>query len=252
MGRRKALGLSALDDKLLDGLRFCTKVYDLFDQIRSEPDGLGKIRLLSTKREKRLLEELIPITQYIQARYHVGNRMKVRWLSGSQPYDAIIWTPLPMVNKGGMPRKITLEVTTSTHEFAHFARKQVHETGGSFGPKGIQIDKATRVPVSKPYVYSGGEHISDLALQIIGRLSAKVKKQYPPNTVLIINCETDGLIFADEWKAAIQQVEGLGIHKSFREVFIVASRGNHSACLWGSGKQQQRRKNSKHPAKRTS
>ena len=112
MGRRKALGLSALDDKLLDGLRFCTKVYDLFDQIRSEPDGLGKIRLLSTKREKRLLEELIPITQYIQARYHVGNRMKVRWLSGSQPYDAIIWTPLPMINKGGTPRKITLEVTT--------------------------------------------------------------------------------------------------------------------------------------------
>lgn len=80
--------------------------------IRSEPDGLGKIRLLSSKREKRLLEELIPITQYIQTRYHVGNRMKVRWLSGSQPYDAIIWTPLPMVDKGGMPRKITIEVTT--------------------------------------------------------------------------------------------------------------------------------------------
>lgn len=90
MGRRKALGLSALDDKLLDGLRFCTKVYDLFDQIQSEPEGLGKIRLLSSKREKRLLEELIPITQYIQARYRVGNRIKVRWLSGSQPYDAVI------------------------------------------------------------------------------------------------------------------------------------------------------------------
>jgi hypothetical protein len=85
-------------------------------------------------------------------------------------------------------------------------------------------------------LYSGGEHISDLASQIIGRLSAKAKKEYRPNTVLIINGETDGLIFADEWKAAIQQVEGLGIHKSFREVFLVASRGNHSACLWGSGK----------------
>ena len=252
MGKRTPLDLSALDDKLLDGLRFCLKVYDLCDQIRSEPEGLAKIRLLSSKREKRLLEELIPIAQYIQARYHVGNRIKVRWLSGSQPYDAIIWTPLTMVNKGGMPRKITLEVTTSTHKFAHIARKQLHETGGSFGPKGIQIDKVTRVPVSKPYVYSGEEHITDLALQIIGRLSAKAEKQYPPNTVLIINCETDGLILADEWKAAIQQVEGLGIHKSFREVFIVASRGNHSACLWGSGKQQQRRKGNRHLTKRSS
>src|SRR5689334_18068780 len=97
MGKRKPLDLSALDDNLLDGLRFCTKAYDLLDQIRAEPDGLGKIRLLSSKREKRLLEELLPIAQYIQARYRTGNRLKIRWLSGSQPYDAIIWTPIAMV-----------------------------------------------------------------------------------------------------------------------------------------------------------
>jgi hypothetical protein len=60
MGTRKPLDLSALDDKLLDGLRYCTKVYDLFDQIRSEPDGLGKIRLLSSQREKRLLPRSFP------------------------------------------------------------------------------------------------------------------------------------------------------------------------------------------------
>ena len=46
MPKRKPLDLSALDDRLLDGLKFCLKVYDLFDQVRSEPDGLGKIRLL--------------------------------------------------------------------------------------------------------------------------------------------------------------------------------------------------------------
>lgn len=32
---------------------FCLKVYDLFDQVRAQPDGLGKIRLLKSKREKR-------------------------------------------------------------------------------------------------------------------------------------------------------------------------------------------------------
>ncbi|HTX39049.1 MAG TPA: hypothetical protein VME43_28690 [Bryobacteraceae bacterium] len=68
MGKRKPFDLPALDDKLLDGLKFCIRVYDLLDQIRSEPDGLGKIRLLASKREKRLLEELLPIAQYIQAR----------------------------------------------------------------------------------------------------------------------------------------------------------------------------------------
>ncbi len=238
MPKRKLLDLTALDDKLFDGLRFCMKVYDLLDQIRSEPDGLGKIRLLSSKREKRLLEELLPIVQYIQARYHAGNRLKIRWLSGSQPYDAIVWTPLKAVIHAGMPRKITLEVTTSTHEFTHVARKQLHETGGSFGPKGITVDKKTRQIISTPYVYDGPEHIRDLASQIIGRLSAKAEKDYPPNTVLIINCETDGLILAEEWSAAIQHVESLGIHKSFREVFLLAPRGHHSASLWGSHKRK--------------
>jgi hypothetical protein len=134
---RKALDLSSLDGKLLDGLKFCIRVYDLFEQVRSEADGIEKLRLQSSKREKRLIEELIPITQYIQARYHLGNRFKLRWLSGSQPFDAIVWTPLRTVKYAGVPRKITLEVTSSRHEFTHLARKQLHETGGSFGAKGI-------------------------------------------------------------------------------------------------------------------
>lgn len=252
MAKRKPIDLSALDDTLIDGLRFCTKVYDLLDQIRSEPDGLGKIRLLSSKREKRLLEELLPIVQYIQARYHAGNRLKIRWLSGSQPYDAIIWTPLKAVAHAGMPRKITIEVTTSTHEFTHLTRKQLHETGGSFGPKGIQIDKKTRQIVSTPYAYDGPEHIRDLVLQVIGRLSAKLDKNYPANTVLIINCETDGLILADEWNSAMQYVESIGLHKSFREVFLLAPRGHHSASLWGSRKQPARRTTGKTPAQSAS
>jgi hypothetical protein len=86
MWKRKPLDLASLDDKLLDGLKFCLKVYDLFDQVRAELDDLGKIRLLKSRREKRLLEELLPIAQYIQARYRTGNRMKIRWLSGSQSY----------------------------------------------------------------------------------------------------------------------------------------------------------------------
>jgi len=252
MGTRKPFDLPALDDKLLDGLKFCMKVYDLLDQIRSEPDGLGKIRLLASKREKRLLEELLPIAQYIQARYHTGNRLKIRWLSDSQPYDAIVWTPMIAVRKAGMPRKITLEVTTSTHQSAHLARKQLHETGGSFGPKDIRVDKTTRQIVSTPYVYNGAEHIGDLINQIIGRISAKAQKDYPPNTVLIINCETDGLILPDEWRSAIQHVENLGIHKSFREVFLYSPKGNHTASIWGSNKQQQRKLNRQQRAKSSS
>ena len=238
MPKRKLLDLSTLDDKLLDGLKFCLKVYDLFAQIRSEPDGIGKIRLLKSKREKRLMEELLPIAQYIQFKYRAVNRMKVRWLSGSQPYDAIIWAPLEFVKHTHTPRKIFLEVTTSTHEYAHLALKMLHETGGTFGPKSIRPNKKIGVPDSVPYVYSGSERIGDLALQIIGRIADKAEKAYPHNTVLIVNCHADCLILENEWTEAVKVVEGSGVHKSFREVFLTEPVGSHCATLWGSRKRK--------------
>jgi hypothetical protein len=232
MPKKRKLDLSTLDDKLLDGIKFCSKVYDLFDQVRAEPDGIGKLRLQPTKREKRLIEELLPIAQYIQFRYGVGNWIKVRWLSGSQPYDALLWSPLLMVQKAGVPRKMFVEVTTSIHENAHIARKMLHEGGFSFGPKSIRINKQTGVPESVPHVNVNDENVSDLTLQIIERLTAKALKGYPANTVLIVNCNADGLIFEDEWNNAIERVKSTQLHKAFREVFLIDPVGRHFSSLW--------------------
>ncbi|HEY5073299.1 MAG TPA: hypothetical protein VII34_01300 [Pyrinomonadaceae bacterium] len=86
------LDLAAIDNQLLDGLEFCTRVYDLFDRARKQPDGIARLRLRPSNIEKRLIEELIPIARYLQARYREGRRIKVRWLSGSQSYDAVLWS----------------------------------------------------------------------------------------------------------------------------------------------------------------
>jgi hypothetical protein len=150
MKTRQRLGLSTFDDKLLDGLVFCGKVYDLFDQVRSGPDGIAKLRLRSTKVEKRLIEELIPIARYIQARYREGRRIKVRWFSGSQPYDAILWSSGALVEHRAAPSKLLLEVTTCVHQNEYLTRQLLQERGGSFGVKGISRDKKTRHIVSKP------------------------------------------------------------------------------------------------------
>jgi hypothetical protein len=65
----KTLDLTAFDGKLIDGLRFCRKVYDLFEHIKSEADGVRRLRLRPSITEKRLVEELIPLARYVQARY---------------------------------------------------------------------------------------------------------------------------------------------------------------------------------------
>lgn len=151
MPTQQLLDLSTFDGQLLDGLDFCRKVYDLFDQVMREPGGIAKIRLRQTKTVKRLVEELIPVASYVQARYRVGRRIKVRWFSGSQPYDAILWSSGSLVKQRLAPRKLFVEVTTSVHENDYLARRLLHELGGSFGVKGISRHKKAGNIVSKPH-----------------------------------------------------------------------------------------------------
>jgi hypothetical protein len=234
MRRKVELDLSTFDDRLLDGLSFCRKVYDLFDQLSAEPGGIAKLRLRPTNTEKRLIEELIPIARYLQARYREGRRIKVRWFDGSQPYDAILWSSGEAVERSVAPRRLYVEVTTSVHENEHLARRLLHDRGGSFGVKGISRDKQTGDIISKPHVHTNDELSTDLAAQIIERLKSKSEKSYPPGTVLVINCVTDNLILDSEWNDAIERVTEARAHLAFREVFLLDILMSHSATLYGS------------------
>jgi hypothetical protein len=236
------LDLSAFDDQLLDGLDFCGKVYDLFDQVGRGPDGTAKLRLRRSKLEKRLLEELIPLAHYVQARYREGRRIKVRWLSGSQPYDAILWSSGALVEHRMAPRKILVEVTTSVHPNKYLLRQLLHRRGGSFGVKGISRDKKSGEIVSKPYVHSNDELATDLAGQILECLKSKSNKQYPPGMVLIVNCVPNGLILDSEWNDAIEQVTKAQAHLAFGEVFLLETVMSHSTTLYGDRKRGSRRK----------
>lgn len=237
---RQKLNLSTFDDQLLDGLDFCRKAYDLLDQVQAETDGIARIRVRRTLSEKRLIEELLPIASYVQARYCVGRRIKVRWLSGSQSYDAILWSSGGLVEHGKAPRKLFVEVTTSVHQNEYLARRLLHERGGSFGVKGISRDKKTGGIVSKPYVDTPDELAADLAGQIIERLRTKSAKGYPLGTVLIVYCVPNGPIRDSEWNDAIERVTKAQLHLAFLEVFLIEPVMSYSVTLYGSRKRKRR------------
>jgi hypothetical protein len=213
-------GFTALDNQLLDGLVFCGHVYDLFDQVRRGPDGVKNLRLRTSKLEKRLIEELLPIARFIQARYREGRRIKVRWLSGSQPYDAILWSSGTIVQHRMAPRRLLVEVTTAVHPNEHLARRLLHEQGGSFGVKGISRDMKTRAIVSRPYVHKNDEIVTDLAVQIADCITSKSAKGYPFGTALIVQCVTNSLTLDSEFTDAVERVRARQIHHAFREVFL--------------------------------
>lgn len=231
MPTKRRSDLSTFDNRLLDGLNFCRKVYSLFDQIRKGANGITKLRLLETTTEKRLVEELIPIARYVQARYHEVRRIKVRWLSGSQSYDAILLSSGARVEHGLSPRRVFLEVTTSIHQNEHLVRQLVNEGEGSFGVKGVWRDKKTRKIISEPHVHHENELATDLADQIVDRLKSKSGKNYSPETVLVINCVTNSIILDPEWSAAIERVRKAKLHSAFQEVFLIDGRMSRSTTL---------------------
>lgn len=241
MPTRQQLDLSIFDGQLINGLDFCRKVYDLFEQMSDIPEGIAKLRLRPTKKFKRLIEELIPIARYVQARCREGRRINVHWSSGSQPYDAILWSSGSTVERGTAPRKLFVEVTTSVHQNEHLVRRLLHERGGSFGVKGILRDKKTGNIISRPHVDEGNELVTDLVGQILERLKSKSGKNYPAGTVLIVNCVPNCLIYDFEWNDAIERVTKAQLHLTFREVFLLETVMSYSATLYGERNRGRRR-----------
>jgi hypothetical protein len=80
--------LSQFDGELIDGLQFCANAYALFEQIRGTEDGPSRLRIRATNIEKKLIEELLPMCKYVQAKYRAGRYISVRWVNGSQQFDA--------------------------------------------------------------------------------------------------------------------------------------------------------------------
>ena len=237
---RPRLDLSAFDGRLIDGLEFCAKVYDLFDQTQQAPGGISALRLRATPTAKKLLEELIPIARFVQARYRQGRRIKVRWFKGSQPYDAVLWSSGGLVKHGMARRRQLVEVTTAIHPSNYLSREELDKKGMSWGAKQIRRDKRTRDIVSEPYVYERNERETDLSSQILDCLKKKGAKSYPPSTVLIINCESEGLLLEDEWDEAIARVKKAEDLLTFREVFLVETGKAWSVTLHGTPKAKRR------------
>lgn len=226
--------LDDFDNHLMNGLDFCKKAYGLFEEIRRGLNGIGRLRLRKGRLEKKLIEELLPIARYIQARYSHGRQIKVRWIDGKQNYDARLLSIGVLVEKRFAPKRQYVEVTTAVHENDHISRRLMNEQGHTFGIKGIQKNPNTGKYVSRPHVYTNNEAQDDLAQKILDRIKAKNRKVYPRRTTLIIQCFLDTLFREDEWEHAIQKVRSRGIEYRFHEIFLFDSNHHYSTTLFGT------------------
>ncbi|MDD5405915.1 MAG: hypothetical protein PHE73_03105 [Sulfurovaceae bacterium] len=215
---KKMYNLSHLNGKLFDGLEFCSEVYTLFEKIRSEPDGIKKLRLRASPTEKLILEELLPICRYVQKYYRTGRYISVYWIDGNQSYDAKILQKGCYVEHGHYPAQAYLEITSAMHKNEHWTWK----LDMSFAPEGISGNKNSKVS-SEPVVFTNQEHIEKFAPIVLKQISKKASINYPENTSLVVQCHLNSLYTSDDWELLIDQVtKKLPKHK-FQEILMYDS-----------------------------
>jgi hypothetical protein len=211
--------LSQFDGQLIDGLQFCAKVYALFEQTRSTEGGPSRLRMRTTDLEKKLLEELLPICKYVQAKYRAGRYISVRWVDGDQQFDAEVRQSGAYINQGYFPEDAYLEVTCVMHPNEYLSRELLDKGGVAFGLDGIRRLK-TREIRSEPVVHTNREFISSFAALILQQVGKKADINYPPETTLVVQSSLNTLYTPDEWEALVAQVRtGLPNH-AFREIFM--------------------------------
>ena len=210
--------LSHLDGKMIDGLSFCSEVYAIFEKVRAKSGGKERLRNRATPTEKLIIEELLPACKYLQTYYRAGRYISIRWIAGSQSYDAELHQEGDYINHGYYPAKAFLEITSAMHKNEHWTWK----LGGGFAPEGIIKPKNGKV-ISKPVVFTNYEHVENFIPLVLNQIVKKSNIPYPENTSLVVNCYLNSLYTIDDWELLVQKTkESLPPH-SFREIIIYDS-----------------------------
>ena len=226
-GKQSIPELAQFDGHFLDGLRFCSKAYKLFETIRRGVGGASRMRRRPTRLEKKLLEELLPICRYVQASYRLGRYLSIRWIDGDQQYDAELRQRGAYVSKDYYPARAYLEVTCVMHRNEYLVRELLDTKGHAFSLEGIRRLKNRDIE-SVPVAYSNREVVASYAESIRERLKAKAQKQYPKNTTLIVECTLNLPYSEDEWDDLMGRVSPVLAACPFPEVYFYDTLSQHS------------------------
>jgi hypothetical protein len=232
---RKYMGYNELDifhDKTMDGLLFCRKVYMLFNKIRRKPNGIEHLRMRESSVEKKLIEEILPISRYIKAKYCEGRIIKVKWINGNQQYDAIIKQKGGIVDNMHLHKECFIEATCAVHKNDYLLREKINNGGPVFGVGGLKREKKTGNILSVPIVREHPKFISDFAKIIVNRIRDKNEKPYPKNTILVVDCHLDTCYLDDEWHILINTVKNETGSSNFIELFLYDSIMGHCTTFY--------------------
>lgn len=174
--------------------------------LRTEPGGIERLRLRSGKDEKRLLDEILPICRYVQTYYRHGRYISVRWVNGSQSYDAELVQSGGYVTQGYYEQNALLEITSAMHPNEYLTWELLNQGKTVFAPEGIDAKRGTPL-TSQPVIFTNSEHVLGFVPIVVSSIRRKTDIQYPENTPLVVHCHLNILYVPSDWQLLASEVE---------------------------------------------
>lgn len=225
--------LSHFDGNSIDGLQFCAQAYELFEAIRRAEDGRSRLRMRASPIEKKLVEELLPICRYVQAKYRLGRYIAVKWIDGNQQFDAEFNQAGARVDLGYEPAAGHLEVTCAMHQNDYLARELIEKGKPVFGVEGLRREKGTKKIESEPVVHANNDFIDTFCALVLAQIAKKAGIAYPADTTLVVKCLLNSAYMPAEWGMLMDKVgAGLPEH-SFREIFLFDANSDYACSFYG-------------------
>lgn len=224
------LSLDDFHNHWLPGFIFCDLTYQMLEQVKHEMDGVNRLRMRASEAEKRLVEELLPICQFIQARSRPGRSISIKWLNGDQPFDGYYRQHGLLVDRGMTPPEGHLEVTTVVHPNDYLARETLSRGNPVFGYEGLSrnLDRSIQ---STPHVRTNLDFVDAFYEYVAKGLEKKAMKGYQPDTILIMQLGLDVPFEEDEWKYLVRQLRSNLPEHSFAEIFLCEALHLHNARI---------------------
>ncbi|MBO9685350.1 MAG: hypothetical protein J7598_01945 [Mitsuaria chitosanitabida] len=225
--------LDPLHDAELDGLDFARTAFRLFDEVYNLADDGNTLRQRKGD-VGRLVEEVLPIARYLLSNYGAGQYIRVRWMRGSQQFDATVTAHGARIDHQVWPTEGALEVTTALHPNSYLMRELLNAKGGCFGLDGLSRLKdsdGSKAVSSVPTSHTNSDFVADMAGIVISAVRAKIAKRYPPGTTLIVSVELNNAYSPQEWEQLLRLVREERMEHSFRQVFLSADQGVYTANL---------------------
>ena len=213
VGRQmRDVNLADIDGIELTAFEFIEKCEDARHYIHSQRDYGRVVRdPRGYSNIKKLKDEIIPISLYLQYLRHIGNdleKLKIIWKKGNQKGDAQIFDG----------KWLMLEVTTARHQNEYLVRHRVNQSGGSFTADGLT--KTNSGIESKPVVLDYGVNVKRYYAWVCEQI-AKKSEGYRGGTIrLIVHVIQDGLILDSEIDDIEKHFSSFKLPGNIEHVFI--------------------------------